>query len=348
MAHHPVPPAPMVWQRGRPYEGIIRAAAEDGGLNSDYLAETRAYCERMGSDFTAQSDRGVFISILRDIMFNAPHGDGISRVESVTALRVMEFHAAGRQIFRFDAALTTELSRTDVDDVLIEDVRTPYGTFYLMFDRESVAGLEDVQGVIVTNTGGSLEMATMTNDEDGPRELLPFTMRIDAQYESVGASLDAAYRAADIIAEDPDIVPEINTERLVAGSRVQRLIMPLIVNALLYIDNCGAAAQPTWPDDAPADLVTKAAGRVGARKAEQALTRQGWTKTRLCALDTPSPAIPDGAGDREPSRRVGRHWRRGHWRRITRDSGVRLVRVRPTMVGTGPLAEGRTYDTRLR
>jgi hypothetical protein len=207
----------------------------------------------------------------------------------------------GSQTFQIGVNLSEELSRTDIDEVRCSDMQGPYPYFYLRFE-----GLEGTEP-----NGSPIDgfMVVILDDKRGGRgiRITPMTANPPDMLEpgSMFTGMDIAFNDPDepvvkaitdrlrekALGQPP--TPDESVEmlgryediRALADSALDNLEqrmdgwLRLVVNALLYIDTCGQSGERVWPPEAPADLVTKATGGgPGAKKAEQRLVAQGFTR----------------------------------------------------------------------
>ncbi|AXK44039.1 hypothetical protein [Erythrobacter aureus] len=279
-----------------------------------------------------------------------------------TASTIGSIIQSGKQIFRFSQPLTEEISHTDVDDVTLSEISIPYDAFYVEFPKESLLPeLQAIEGLAIEKRMGG----------DGPiLYITPFARRAGRPFpmdcsmlplespkgadETVG---EAIARALAHYSENSDATMSIHHPDLASpeqyshatipmpshmkkgfntGIRIIQEMLPLVVNALLYIDNCAAGIRRRWDPTAPSHLVQKVeAGKAGARKAERQLAKLGWTKISLCDLEEENDDFQAGSlgeGSRAP---VRAHWRRGHWRRQhygPKNSLIKRIRIRPVRV----------------
>jgi hypothetical protein len=298
------------------------------------------------------------------------------KAEDIWAKTLVQFMAEGGQVFDVAPSLIEELAHTDVDDVHISELQLPYGCIYLRMPCAvgpitpvgMTTGVE-VEGLLVSvdkDHHGKMEIgiemmpkiAGLIDPVDVVSRMPTASIPIerDATVPQAVAQLareiEDRYMSEELIARivketDGTIDPEgareqslREQERFEQGMRELVRFLPLLSNILLFIDNCKTEDQ-AWPEDAPRDLVARAvANGTGARKAEQALTRLGWCRTRRCRIE--------GGGILEASRDIKTHWRRGHWRWQPHGPGNSLrkrIRVRPSLVNAprGDAPESRRY-----
>jgi hypothetical protein len=283
--------------------------------------------------------------------------------DTQTACVVSQFLKNGRQTFRFDPDLAEELAHTDVDDVATSFINLPYDAVYLEFgDCSTLNDGQIVEGMIVERRTHTPEpMISITpfvRHDDGAMALPMTVLSIGGANgnETVGEALARTiryYEKPSDVAVDSDgpVTPEMLKENpafqesngnfaagIRTGAEVVRSLLPLVINGLFYIDNCLSGATRRWDPNAPEGLALKAdSTRPGARKAQQELTRLGWTRITLCTLEDDSDEVATlGTSASSSSRAQPRgHWRRGHWRHQRhgpQNALVRLIRIRPVRV----------------
>lgn len=371
----------MTWIDTRHYSRDLRDIARNGLGGSAYERYRIGFesLSRVIPAYAVNDHLGATIAqvAIRDRKIrDNPHvqrmpGTAEGMMEISVARDAFLFERSGRQVFEFTPALAEELAITDVDDVMPYEIQLPYDAFYVR-----VPGLPDMEGSAIegllmsrmqTAYGPTVNVRPMAVDQPNGRPGRDFASAnislsgdrpvvelLVAQDERMKAFRDA--RPLGEMTQKYGTEMDAVSESIDGESERARMMLASIqstaINVLLYIDNCSRHMRRTWPSDAPADDVAKAeAGTVGSGKAEQRLTRNGWTKVTLCQLEAGAGPMDDG-GSNGTRRLVRAHMRRGHWRRQRHGPGAKLVkriRIRPSLIGAGSgtgEVGGRTYDVR--
>lgn len=289
--------------------------------------------------------------------------------EMEIAEELLDWIESGSQIFQIGRDLHRELALTDVDDVCVDELEMPYDAIYIGFEDMAAAdGEQIVDGFMVSVEKGLKRMFITPMSRDVPdleaMGVLGRRIEIDLDSRSEDLVVDLIEDDADDwdrlsrdylksyerhkddkervfgSAENYDATIEVVREMVEATRRNTEMMRrekarwaSLVVNALLYIGNCGGGERG-YAGEAPADLVDRISRNApGARKAEQRLRAEGHIPVTRLDLPRSERGLGGNAGDHGPKRA---HWRRGHWRRQGCGPGratVRRVRVRPTLVG---------------
>lgn len=287
------------------------------------------------------------------------------------ALYILQFRAAGRQIFDMPAYLVDLFRKTDVDSVPMSSIVLPYSVVYLYFGPQhdiELASDWKVDGAYVSlNSAGILGIAITCEPPDQRHmELWPFS--VEPTYiqqflpEQVALSVGEAVEQvkerdrADLNARrmggQPEGIPDLgakwigrDTAESLLGSfdresNAYRQALRLVINSLFYITAYREDIQQGWPKEAPAILVENALeqGRVG-EKAKTLLEKAGYRLVRLCGQFL----LQEKTG-RHISRSVSTEarWVRGHWRHQAYGGGRalrKLIWVRPYMVNEDSLGD---------
>lgn len=266
-----------------------------------------------------------------------------------------EFH--GRQIFDLSSGLVHMLQHTDIRDCSLQNLQLPYPALYLHFGREAglkTTGLNGeshyVDGALVAHaqpTGPQvLRFALTSIDESGNRITLPGHY-LDLREHELQLPVECAIQSAvasfvnggidEPVPECP-WAPAFWTEQRELASRVLLAAMPLIVNALFYLENPPRPHRTTLGAGTPVDVQhqwerTPSNRR---RKLESTLNAEGFTLVHLVGEEI-SRSLTQGLGGT-----VTPHWRKGHWREQAHGPRLTLrkrVLIRPTLVNGHEVAD---------
>lgn len=371
---------PLQWISGKIWERAVRElGSEDASLQR---AAVTKWEQRADARLTGQRPGRPLYYVLQGarMILNILPDDSIGHdepVDDIASFAVCEYLRHGRQTFAMSPGLADELTLTDVDDVPYEELALPYEAFYLdlsglVADAQrggTMAGVIAQRFTYADSGASTLAITPFVRTDGTIRPLMTIRMRHEkddtvpqALRRTVDHEIDNAHKINMIIHCAPGMgkrVASLKDDPKEAAARTAHIdgvvesaaaietILPLLANAMLYIDQCGGSVKRVWPQDAPIDLVAKAdGGGTGARKAIQKLTAMGHTRISKLELDEEA----DGGGTRGQTERGGprAHWRRGHWRRQRHGPGATLfkrIRIRPVMVGHGAdPRDQRTYD----
>lgn len=304
---------------------------------------------------------------LREIMYEHHYLAGLSMkptTELTTTLNAaatcMEWLRCGAQTFDFERPLMRELAETDIDDVAVDEIHVPYRLFYLRFAGSVLDSLDrPLDGLLVERRSTTEDFLVMTPVRRLGGRVIVDTMCMFSLSgdRSVLESVEDEIRLTEAAATAPqardtasgaaaaDLCVEI-----AEGVKQLRTILPLVVNALLYVDGCRSHIGRGWASGTPSRLAERADAHASATRARDTLLRSNWRQAHLCTLGAEAAAgTVRGEGiDDEARDGVRTHWRRGHWRRQVHGPGGSLrkrIRIRATVVGrsqAGP-ATDRTY-----
>lgn len=276
------------------------------------------------------------------------------------AVACLEWLQCGAQTFDFERALMKELAETDIDDVGVDEIHVPYRLFYLRFAGSVLDSLDrPLDGLLVERRSMAENFLIMN-----PVRRLNGRVIVDAMCifslsgkRTVRESVEDEIRtveAASAATEARDTMSGSAAADLCNGiaesTKQLRTLLPLVVNALLYVDGCRSHIGRGWASGTPGKLAERVDANPNATRARDTLLRANWRRAHLCTLDAEAAAdAVRGEGlSNEQREAVRTHWRRGHWRRQAHGPGGSLrkrIRIRATIVGrskTQP-ATDRTY-----
>jgi hypothetical protein len=309
---------------------------------------------------------------LREIMYEHHYLAGLpmeATTELTTTLNAattcLEWLQCGAQTFDFERPLMRELAETDIDDVAVDEIHVPYRLFYLRFAGSVLDSLDrPLDGLLVERRSATDEFVVINpvrrlNGRVIVDTMCMFSLSGD---RSVKDSVEDEIRLTEAAATAPrardtasgaaaaDLCGEI-----AEGVKQLRTLLPLVVNALLYIDGCRSHIGKGWASGTPSKLAARVEAYPNAIRARDTLLRSNWREAHLCTLDAEAAAGTvrgDGIAD-EVRDGVRTHWRRGHWRRQAHGPGGSLrkrIRIRATIVGRSQAAAptARTYRLQER
>jgi len=245
----------------------------------------------------------------------------------------------GENIFHIQPALADMFTKTDVDQIAVDQLRLPFDAFYLHFGQ--VDGLQlpsrgrYIDGAYVQD--GEVLMICFTAADPGLdyAEPLPVArfMAADEQLEfvlggepgmTVGQSIQDAQRDFTRV----DHLREVYTQWEPAFPAATRLLM----NALCYLGSPHREVNERFSDDTPKTIARKYASATSRKQRDRVLSKakaQGFRRIQFLGDSIQGAAAVRGAGEVSP------HWRRGHWRNQAHGPERRqhrLVWIQPTIV----------------
>jgi len=304
---------------------------------------------------------------LREIMYEHHYLAGLpmeATIELTTTMNAattcLEWLQCGAQTFDFERPLMKELAETDINDVAVDEIHVPYRLFYLRFAGSVLDSLDrPLDGLLMERRSATDEFLVVY-----PVRRLNGRVIVDAMCmfslsgdRSVMESVEDEIRMTKSAAADPLARDTASgaaaadfCEKIAEDVMQLRALLPLVVNALLYVDGCRSYIRKGWASGTPGKLAERVDAYPNATRARDTLLRSNWRQAHLCTLDAEAAAgavrgegVPDDLRDG-----VRRHWRRGHWRRQAHGPGGSLrkrIRIRATIVGRSQTAlpTDRTY-----
>ena len=313
-------------------------------------------------------------SLLSGEMMRPGAGDGGAALNAAGSC--IEWMRCGSQVFDFERDLSKELADTDVDDVQVSEIQLPYEAFYLRFGGGVLDGMDrPLDGLLVEHRPTDIPMLGITAFRRHGGKIVVDTMcvfplegnatvveAIDKEVARTtdprsGRSVVAGVEVSNALIVDSGLGRigqgvEVGMAAMHDSTKRLRTVLPLVVNALLYIDGCRAHISRGWPQGAPDKLAAKAAKAIrGETRARDTLLRGNWREVHICTLEAEERSggavgTRLTAADRTAPRS---HFRRAHWRRQPcgpANSLRRRVRIRAALIGRGPVRAGapRKYD----
>lgn len=296
-----------------------------------------------------------------------PHGETVSRQqlafmggEAEVVKQFILWWDAGRQIFAFPDALIASFLETDVDEVPVSFVRSPYRNYYLKFGTYTQIPIPGIAGrfldgayVYEIEDGLCFETTHFIPSANTGASGRPFALVTKGSH-TVGEALErglAEMRAQrDNSARESRFFRDTRTEAMAileSGIPLFQSCLRLVFNCLAFINSHPDQVEDSFLD-APRPLVAKlerAATPKDVQRNTSKLMSAGFAKVRLCGrLINDEMVRPEGIGSE-----VRSHWRRGHWRLQPcgpQLAQLRLTWVRPTVVRAdkGPPELGHIYE----
>lgn len=381
---------PLDWLDSHRWGRAVRTLGEgtQAAINRVWV-DTRGFSNSIGMQLPDELDpyeKTVIGLVMEDAYMSGAIFDrslmAQTGIDQNAAISVMKWLQTGAQTFDFEGALADELMETEVGDVPINDVVLPYSSIYVRLRNSATdenglpydgflverreSSLSTMIGVTPIKRQGKSYVASMLcclpyGEDRTVADALRGEIRrltsgntpvvIGGTNAQISASL--AHLAMPSGGENGRSVTEGLQDMKEAVLSLDA-ILPLMVNALLYIDSCRSHIRKGWPTGAPDKIAARAiAAPAGAGKARDTLIRANWREAHLCTLQA---EIEAGSviGEMNPvedraARRT--HWRRGHWRMQVHGparSLRRRMRIRATIVGRqgGVTAEDRRYGVR--
>lgn len=255
------------------------------------------------------------------------------------ALHIQE----GGQVYQLSSDLSRILTKTDLQDVESDEINMPYRSIYVRFEEPQYMNETAVDGVLLSKNDkieGSIVLTVF------PVDIARFHDVNIHRYEFVLEPGSTVIESLDMMRHAVELDKAHGDEEVWRGYNEHagrlRHLLDLILNTLLFIDNCREGMRQEWPDHAKLSDVEKARGSgPAARSAQKRLQSK---HTRIWRLDvTRSEKSDIHTSGESPST----HWRRGHWRRQRHGEGntlIKRIRIAPTIVGKGSVKKStRTY-----
>lgn len=286
-----------------------------------------------------------------------------------------QFIAGGRQIFDMGDELTNMLQNTDLAECTLRDLALPFESFFIRFKAQEEEGEKRIPyasqfdgAFIVRDTmeskpGDGEEVRQvlhimLTMENEGKRSLIypgvyfrfyPQHFDLTIQ-EAIQKSIEESEREFEEMSasvSDP-FNKEFLAFQLDGLSYSRALIlkfMPLIVNAIFYIESLSELPRQQAGQGTPASLSRQWEQSQGNRrqKVQSRMSAEGYTVVRLLGSEfSPKPAMGnliEADGDTH----VKTHWRRGFWREQAHGPKMSLRSrkwIRPTMVNANLNPDG--------
>lgn len=307
-------------------------------------------------------------------------------IESEMALSTAysRFNASGRQIFEFGPELIEMLHQTDVDDVVLADIKLPYKAQYLYFGPQDNLVLKNgwlVDGAYIESRGddGKFKFtltAVPLNEEVSKIWFLEqevfYSQDILGDYaeQTLKTIIEHLYaeRIDDITKnknEFEDNIKKLSTtsnlnvvsvkeendkirlQDQYARFPVYKATLKLIVNALCFISAYPDEVEEVWPSDVPKQKMDDNLSINKKKKQEDLLLKEGYRKVKVCGRSL-FESIKKSGGS---SGSVECHWRKGHWRNQPYGEGMSLRKmkwIKPMIIGAKGSGEepknGHIYD----
>jgi hypothetical protein len=246
-----------------------------------------------------------------------------------------QYEGSGREIFDFSEGLVQTLNHTDIKDATLEDLNLPYPAFYIRFGAQEHIRLEYPEGdnkfeffdgVFVTTSlwdgpeSGAKRllfgMTTVLENGQGmasPGYFLDVTP--DMQKLPCLDAIEAALARRRQLIEESEVaagLQQAQMQRYEESAELLRAAMPLVLNALFYLDSLGSDQPPHEPGRGTSkELAAKWAAAEGGRKRKVAstMTSYGYALVHVVGKEFETH---DESGAGRGAAAPG--WRRGHWR----------------------------------
>lgn len=337
---------PMRWRKTwRSSNEIARLMSRVVGGGSHSLESSRNSFDAVRAYF--ETDRQAALSAEQ----MQQHGELIIESYMRSAMMIGLHLNAGDNIFRLSDGLAEALRETDLDGIRAGDLAFPYNRFYLSLNEQIAGGLPGSDNVIdgayiVVDRHGpqayDLTIHLTTRPLD-PTDIVAamkdpsfdLHLRIKSHDHLISDTMEAAIaggedtmsmaqaveneRAHSLTGEALARFHQRTSERDAAREAsipAMRRALAAVVAAVAFLssDDDETSGPPTWPDDAPRDVValaehpTKPKAR---RNGRARLLERGFTQIRI--LGPHVPTLDDFKRMDGESGSVRPHWRRGHF-----------------------------------
>ncbi|MCX6924100.1 MAG: hypothetical protein NT154_12955 [Verrucomicrobia bacterium] len=274
------------------------------------------------------------------------------------------FKESGRNIIHVEPVLCELFANTDVDDVILTDLKWPYDRFYVHYGNASriAYSIHSVVGAYVHihfeqdykpgRAPLNIDLSVVTHTDDKHRDRSDsFLARVSNDpTHHISLIADPGERAIDALhwSQNAVLSDKFSHDDDKNWTSVYPNIARLIINTLCFVTAPGSDIVEARPDDTPARLLKQSSetdGGASRRRAISKLDSMGYSSIRICGRDLQrkyKDALGEHAGPRP-------HWRRGHWRHQRHGMGLslrKLVWIKPVLVAKdkGDPSQGHIYD----
>jgi hypothetical protein len=255
------------------------------------------------------------------------------------------FVVHGRNIFVVPEYLVDMFEKTDVDEVMIDQIRFPFKMFYIHLSKQiSLNGIEGnprVDGAYIdASQSGVLQIKLSTNrTADIPYDSLAYITNPDKYF-----FFPIGFQSGATVSEAIELFFNEHSE-MTKAMPAFRSALHSVVNTIYYLTSNSDDCHEMRPSDTDQNLLNeldKAKGYKKLRKAEVELSRAGYNVVKICGKSISQRTIEHSQGE------MSSHWRRGHWRNQAcgKDRAEhRLLWIMPTLVRSdkGDAAKGHIY-----
>ncbi|MCS4088552.1 hypothetical protein [Rhizobium sp. BK176] len=222
----------------------------------------------------------------------------------------------------FDVSqLARFFSNTEVDDIEVDNIDSPFPAFYLHFGASANLNISSRPGLYIE---GAYVVPSEIDGSTPTRELVFCCNYIDPGpaanvAELVGAQswiARAPLISGFTVSESIELIDGLNGRSEIANDdQLVTNALRIAVNSLLYISTPKADVEVGFEPEAPRGYVEKIAR--GDTKMADLLQRRGFKSVRLYGRNISAEL----ALHESSSRNVEPHYRRGHWRRVAHGVG---------------------------
>lgn len=268
------------------------------------------------------------------------------------ATRYLDWWIRGKNIFVFSDDIANAFLKTDVEDIPITLLKSPYEAFYFKFGQhtqiQTVPGKDrflDGAYIFVKPNGMVVEYTQCSSDCSTGSWGLGFFLDLshaktvgEALEQGIKSQAESIHKHTEEAAHSGDgyqFMQDTETQRQAVfehGVPIYKEVTKLIANGLAYVLYERDSIKEDWLG-APEKLLHKLEKSLTPNEKcrnESKLMSLGFSKIFLC-----SPNIEKNDGQLPSTRELSPHWRRGHWRHKPCGpnlSSIRLVWIRPTIV----------------
>lgn len=270
-----------------------------------------------------------------------------------------EFIKSGRNIFHLQPVLSDLFMHTDVDDILLKTLKTPYDIFYIHFGTEA--------NIIFNNSVIDGTFVTYANDPEYEEYILTFTLAtINPKWNYLNKNkllellIDDKRHKFELLGFKEDTVGKgldawstvISEHEFDYGESQKWFptvleIAKLIVNTLCYFSSTKKDIVIRFPQNTPTSLLKKIDRSNDATVTKRTLNKlesMGYTKIHFCGN-----ILQNKYGNLYQDGNIAPHWRRGHWRNQAYGrsfSKHKFLWIKPTIVRAdkGLPEKGHIYD----
>jgi hypothetical protein len=281
-----------------------------------------------------------------------PKDFSVATHEASLFMHYATYHAAGRNIFHFQPALTELFRHTDVEDVVVDNIKLPYSSFYISFGIQKDLNLwsqgfyvdgayisafthnaDQIFEILLTTARTDLDYSQKQNYIIHPDRYYYFTLDFSEKDKSVRDAINASvtkhkpFTPIDIpdrsgvhkIGDHEVFVLDrgkesqaIQTKERQSGFSIFLESIKLIINGLFYLTSQHREVILRYPQDTPVSLLKKFDGEHKQLEIERAANKL--TSMGFTKIHFCGDSIQAENDSLPTGRKMATHWRRGHWR----------------------------------
>ncbi|TCT15218.1 hypothetical protein EDC51_106129 [Bibersteinia trehalosi] len=283
------------------------------------------------------------------------------------------FLASGKIIYELDPSLFKALVLTDVDNIPCSLFNLAYNTFYIqlggysnVFDgvyidkwssSEDVNGNEDSIDLVFVYKNYAKKKVSINNFFEEKLNIVtldisdPNAMIKDVFQDEIMSSFYMHY----LISKERNMLDDEQTQIFLQKEQSENnemaLLLPLIVNLILYISSYNSDVINDWSSDTPKEKISKLQKTTNSaeqKNVENGLLDAGYSKVKYLGKNfAKSKEATLLLKTLEGGRTLSTHFRRGHFRNqhYGKNNSLRkIIFIAPTVVNEGGEIQGRIIE----